>query len=224
MKLSVWKIYCAKKEMASSPSPQNHRKNMDVAKLISSTHEVTVLNELDDFVVKFHGPKDTPYEGGVWNVKVHVHESYPYRPPTIRFINTVYHPNIQEDYGIVCLDVIDEEWTEKYDLMHIFDYFLPQLFALPEPSDPYNIKAANLLIASPEIYKVKVKEYIQKYATEEALADWQAMQAWSHAQEGHTLEPNPSQDTLTLNFWSDYPRSSFNMQSQNITKIASKYI
>ena len=170
--------------MASSPSPENHRKNMDVAKLISSHHEVTIISGLDDFVVKFHGPKDTPYEGGVWNVKVHVHESYPYRPPTIRFINTVYHPNIQEDYGIVCLDVIAEEWTEKYDLMHIFDYFLPQLFALPEPSDPYNIQAANLLMASPENYKVKVKEYIQKYATEEALA--------GHAQEGHTLEPNPN--------------------------------
>ena len=73
--------------MASSPSPENHRKNMDVTKLVSSSHEVTV-NGLNDFVVKFHGPKDTPYEGGVWKVKVHVHESYPYRPPTIRFINT----------------------------------------------------------------------------------------------------------------------------------------
>ena len=72
----------------------------------------------------------------------------------------------------------------KKDLMHIFDFFLPQLFALPEPSDPYNILAANLLMASPENYKMKVKEYIQKYATEEALA--------GHAQEGHTtLEPNP---------------------------------
>ena len=60
--------------------------------------------------------------------------------------------------------------------LHIFDYFLPQLFALPEPSDPYNIQAANLLMVSPENYKVKVKEYIQKYATEEALATWLALQ------------------------------------------------
>ena len=70
----------------------------------------------------------------------------------------------------MCLDVISEEWTEKYDLMHIFDYFLPQLFALPELSQPYNIQAANLLMASPENYKMKVKEYIPKYATEEV--DW----------------------------------------------------
>ena len=49
--------------MASSPSPENHRKNMDVTKLVSSSHEVTVLNGLDDFIVKFYGPKDTPYEG-----------------------------------------------------------------------------------------------------------------------------------------------------------------
>ena len=124
---------------------------------------------------------------------VHVHESYPYRPPTIRFINTVYHPNIQEDYGIVCLDVISEEWTEKYDLMHIFDYFLPQLFALPEPSDPQSMLCRILGSMSKhhKNYKVKVKEYIQKYATEEALA--------GHDQESFTPESSTS-DSISLNF------------------------
>ena len=48
--------------MASSPAPQNRRKNMDVTKLISSHHEVTVLGSgLDDFDVKFHGPKVWQY-------------------------------------------------------------------------------------------------------------------------------------------------------------------
>ena len=48
--------------MASSPPPQNRRKNLDVNNLISK-REVTLRSGLDDFEVKFYGPKDTPYEG-----------------------------------------------------------------------------------------------------------------------------------------------------------------
>ena len=48
--------------MASSPPPQNRRKNLDVKKL-SSKREVTLLSALDKFEVKFYGPKDTLYEG-----------------------------------------------------------------------------------------------------------------------------------------------------------------
>ena len=48
--------------MASSPQPQNRRKNLDVKKL-SSKREVTLLSGLDKFEVKFYGPKDTLYEG-----------------------------------------------------------------------------------------------------------------------------------------------------------------
>ena len=54
-----------------------------------SSHDVTILSGLDDFEVKFFGPKDTPYEGGVWKVQVHLHENYPFKSPTVRFINTV---------------------------------------------------------------------------------------------------------------------------------------
>jgi ubiquitin-conjugating enzyme E2 H len=49
--------------MASSPLPQNRRKNLDVKKLKESGREVTLLSGLDKFDVKFYGPKDTPYEG-----------------------------------------------------------------------------------------------------------------------------------------------------------------
>lgn len=35
----------------------------DVIKLIESKHEVTILGGLNEFSVKFYGPKGTPYEG-----------------------------------------------------------------------------------------------------------------------------------------------------------------
>ena len=54
-----------------------------------------------------------------------------------------------------------------YDLVNIFDVFLPQLLHDPNPKDPLNGDAAFLLLNSPEKYILRVKEYVKKYALRE---------------------------------------------------------
>jgi hypothetical protein len=44
-----------------------------------------------------------------------------------------------------------------YDMVNIFEVFLPQLLRYPNPTDPLNGEAAALLMKDPKAYDVKVK-------------------------------------------------------------------
>lgn len=40
------------------------------------------------------GPKETPYEEIVFKIAMEFDSHYPFRPPNVKFITPVYHPNI----------------------------------------------------------------------------------------------------------------------------------
>ena len=40
-----------------------------------------------------YGPKDTPFEDGIFIVQFNFPQDYPLSPPTMKFINEIWHPN-----------------------------------------------------------------------------------------------------------------------------------
>jgi ubiquitin-protein ligase len=64
--------------------------------------------------------------------------------------------NIDELSGSVCLDVINQTWSPMFDMINIFEVFLPQLLRYPNAADPLNGEAAALLMRDAKAYDVKV--------------------------------------------------------------------
>ena len=58
-----------------------------------------------------------------------------------------------------------------FDLINIFDEFLPQLLLYPNPSDPLNSEAAKLLQSDPDKYNKKIKDYVKKFASDDIIID-----------------------------------------------------
>ncbi|KAI0303233.1 ubiquitin-conjugating enzyme/RWD-like protein [Russula brevipes] len=136
---------------------------------LMSDYEVTLVNDsMQEFYVWFYGPSETPFAGGIWKIHVELPDQYPFKSPSIGFMNKIFHPNIDELSGSVCLDVINQTWSPMFDMINIFEVFLPQLLRYPNPSDPLNGEAAALLMRHPKEYEQRVKEYVQRYATKEA--------------------------------------------------------
>ncbi|KAF9932415.1 hypothetical protein FBU30_008267 [Linnemannia zychae] len=149
-----------------------YRIGAELAAKLMSDYEVTLVNDnMQEFYVRFYGPSDTPFAGGIWKVHVELPDQYPYKSPSIGFMNKIFHPNIDELSGSVCLDVINQTWSPMFDMINIFEVFLPQLLRYPNPTDPLNGEAAAMLMREASVYELKVKEYVSRYATKEAAED-----------------------------------------------------
>ncbi|ELU45844.1 ubiquitin-conjugating enzyme [Rhizoctonia solani AG-1 IA] len=154
---------------------------------LMSDYKVSLVNDnMQEFYVMFSGPEESKlfldpavprltsspsaaFAGGVWKIHVELPDQYPYKSPSIGFMNKIFHPNIDES-GSVCLDVINQTWSPMFvpDMINIFESFLPQLLRYPNPSDPLNGEAAALLMREPKNYEAKVREYVKRYASKEA--------------------------------------------------------
>lgn len=121
-----------------------------------------VNDKIDHWQIALPGPKETPYEKGIFLLNLKFESSYPLSPPEVWFSTRIYHPNIDPKEGKVCL-VIIKDWQMKNTVKQLLNELL-SLLCEPETNDPVNKEAANLYLADQDRYDATVRSWVRKFA------------------------------------------------------------
>lgn len=79
----------------------------------SSGDDLTQLSTL------LTGPQGTPYSQGLWRLHLKMPEDYPKSPPKATFRTRIWHPNVEESTGAVCVDTLKRDWKPTLTLKDV---------------------------------------------------------------------------------------------------------
>lgn len=131
-------------------------------------HEIdgvkVVVNEdnVMDIQAEYQGPEGTPFEGGVFRMKLMLGEDYPAGPPKGRFLTKIFHPNVSST-GDICVNVLKRDWKPDTGLRHIFTV-IRCLLVEPNPESALNEEAGKLLLEGFDAFAEKAKMMTEIHA------------------------------------------------------------
>eukprot|EP01089_Gocevia_fonbrunei_P016403 TRINITY_DN506_c0_g1_i4.p1 TRINITY_DN506_c0_g1~~TRINITY_DN506_c0_g1_i4.p1 ORF type:complete len:220 (+),score=61.19 TRINITY_DN506_c0_g1_i4:62-721(+) len=115
-------------------------------------------NNLMQFYAKVT-PNEGLYQGGCFKFKIDIDTEYPYKAPRAECQTLIYHPNIDWE-GHVCLNILRDDWKPILTLSSVL-FGLLTLFLEPNPDDPLNKEAAQLMIDRPTEFERNVKQTLR---------------------------------------------------------------
>ena len=108
------------------------------------------------------GPKDTPYENGHFVLESNFSSDHLFKPPTIRFITRIFHPNISPS-GDICIDILKNNWSPVLTMTKVM-VSLQSLLAEPNPHDPLDVDSAELFLNDRSEFNEKASHWTKIYA------------------------------------------------------------
>ena len=137
---------------------RQRRRNADIISL-QRTGALLEVDSDNRLICLVQGPEDTPYFGKQWRIAITLPEDYPFKSPSIGFVDRIYHPNVELESGSVCLNALNHEWTPIYQLSFVIETLLPQLLTYPNAEDPLNHEAADFMLNNTEAYNAHICAY-----------------------------------------------------------------
>lgn len=139
-------------------TPAQLRLQKDITELdIPRSIKLTFPNPADLFNFQLSiCPQEGYYQSGTFRFTVEVNNNFPMEPPKIKCMDKIYHPNIDLS-GNVCLNILREDWSPVLNLNSVL-IGLNFLFLEPNPNDPLNKDAANVLSKNKALFTKNVKK------------------------------------------------------------------
>ncbi|KAJ1260227.1 hypothetical protein BS78_10G216200 [Paspalum vaginatum] len=114
----------------------------------------------DDFTTIFadiEGPAGTPYENGVFRMKLLLSRDFPQSPPKGFFLTKIFHPNIATS-GEICVNTLKKDWNPGLGLRHVL-LVVRCLLIEPFPESALNEQAGKMLLENYEEYARHARLY-----------------------------------------------------------------
>jgi ubiquitin-conjugating enzyme E2 D/E len=108
------------------------------------------------------GPEGSPYQSGIFNLKIDFPENYPFKPPKLMFTTKIYHCNINSTGGI-CLDILKNQWSPALTISKVL-LSICSLMDDPNPNDPLVSEIAELLRKNKPLHDETARSWTMKYA------------------------------------------------------------
>lgn len=109
------------------------------------------------------GPSDSPYFGGIFNLEILFTDDYPFKPPKIKFITKIYHPNINYN-GAICLDLLKGKWSPALTISKLL-LSICSLLTDPNPDDPLEPNIAYIYKTNIEKFNENAKNWTRTFAS-----------------------------------------------------------
>jgi len=109
------------------------------------------------------GPHSSPYENGVFYLRIEFPQDYPFKPPRVSFITKIYHCNINNT-GNICLDILKDQWSPALTISKVL-LSICSLMDDQNPNDPLMTDNANLYLNNKAEFIETAKNYTARYAS-----------------------------------------------------------
>eukprot|EP00899_Mesostigma_viride_P022667 jgi/Mesvir1/3585/Mv12047-RA.1 len=129
---------------------------------------VVVGSDITRMTGYIEGPRDTPYEGGLFEVDIKLTDSYPYEAPKVQFVTKVWHPNVSSQNGAICLDILKDQWSPAQTIKSVL-LSLQAFLASPEPSDPQDAVVARQFINDHATFVKTARHWTESFASRSKL-------------------------------------------------------
>lgn len=108
------------------------------------------------------GPSDSPYSGGIFKLKLQFCDDFPFKPPKVKFITKILHPNI-DCYGNICLDILNKNWSPVLNVTKLL-LSISSLLTDPNPDDPLDAEVAYIYKNDNQKFVKLARNYTLKHA------------------------------------------------------------
>ena len=130
--------------------------------------------------VTMNGPENTPYQGGIFTIRITFPFNYPKSGPEFRFLNKIYHLNVDftdmTKLGHICLSYLNE-WQSTGKVLSkkcygvkqaLYDIFC--LFYNQGIESAYDKKMAQDYMQNPKQFETIAKQWTMQYAQSPMLS------------------------------------------------------